>query len=827
MIQYHSKKTALIAPDLSVSYDDLADSIVSVAAELADVQPERVVIFAENRPEWIYALYASWHLGAAVVPIDYTSNARDAAYILTDCTPQVAFCSGKTRKTLDEAVARSGFSGRVIDLDDLTPAPASGMQPCLEPGGKDDIALIIYTSGTTGSPKGVMLTFGNIVANVIAVSRDVPVYRPSDRVLILLPLHHIFPLLGTVVLPMYIGATAVFTPSLVPEDILATLQAHRITMIIGVPRLYEAFRRGIQAKINARAMGRMMFYLAGRLNSLNLSRKIFGKVQRRFGGAVRHLISGGSRLEPETAIFFRTLGFDILEGYGMTETAPMITFTRPGSFRAGSAGQRLPVTDIRVCDGEITVSGENVMAGYYGRPGETAEVIRDGWLHTGDLGYLDDDGYLFITGRRKEILVLSSGKNINPVEIEAELSAMDPVIAEVAVMEVDDRLHAIIRPDPEVLIQIPGLSARQLVRTRVIEPYNRDATPHKIIQGISLVEQPLPRTSMGKLRRFMLRDLIEDRSHEPEQSGHGVPEDRELAVIRDYLTSLVGREVVSGDHLDETLGLDSLDKVTFQVFLKKTFGLEGDIPELDSLATVESIAALIREHRTRIDVTAVNWADVFQETTHVRLPRSWITSRVMKALAWLFLKVYFRVSAENVDVLPEGPCIIAPNHQSFIDGLLVAALMRNRHFKATYFYAKAKHLRSWWLRFIADRHGVIVMDINRDVKSSMQKLAEVLKRGKKVMIFPEGTRSPDGRMGSFRKTFAILSRELSVPVVPVTINGSGRALPPGAWIPRPFKKISVVFQDAVYPGDESYESLTDRIRARVQSRLISSGKAPG
>ena len=185
----------------------------------------------------------------------------------------------------------------------------------------------------------------------------------------------------------------------------------------------------------------------------------------------------------------------------------------------------------------------------------------------------------------------------------------------------------------------------------------------------------------------------------------------------------------------------------------------------------------------------------------------------------MFLKCYFRFSVENTDNLPDGPFIIAPNHQSYFDGLFVAAFMKNRHFRKTYFYAKAKHLRNWFLRFVADRHNVIVMDINADAKTSLQKLATVLKQGRNIMIFPEGTRSRDGKMGEFRKTFAILSRELSIPVVPVTINGAREALPPGARFPRPFKRVSVIFQEPVYPGNDSYESIAERVRERITALL--------
>ncbi|MBN1296405.1 AMP-binding protein [bacterium] len=819
MIGYSNRSPALISADSTISYAMLAGAIAGTGDVLAPVRPQRVVIFAENRLEWVYALYGAWHVGAAVVPIDATSNAADAAYILADCRPQTVFCSQNTRAVLDRAAIQAGYTGQIIHLDDL-PGPAeTRAAPCSVVDDPERTALIIYTSGTTGSPKGVMLSFRNIIANINGVCHDVPIYQPTDRILVLLPLHHIFPLLGTIVIALYTGATAVFSPSMVPADIMATLKTHRITMILGVPRLYDAFRRGIEAKITASGVARRLFAVARSVGRLAFSRRVFGSVQRAFGGSIRFMISGGSRLDVETAIFFRTLGFDILEGYGMTEAAPMITFTRPGAFRAGSAGQALPATRIEIRDDEITASGANIMTGYFERPDETADVLRDGWLYTGDLGRIDSDGYVFITGRRKEILILGNGKNINPVEIESALEGIDPLVAEVAVTVIDDRLHAIIRPDPVFLERESAGNPVQLVQTKIIDPYNREATPYKAIQGLTVTDRELPRTSMGKLRRFMLDTYVVSDGDESRVAMGDLPDSEEWIVIRDYLAMLTGRDVTPDDHLDATLGLDSLDKVTFQVFLKKTFGMEIEQMEMSSVGSIGAISALVHERRTRIEVSEVQWADVLRETSHVPLPTAWITRPLIRFCAILFLRSFFRISSKNADALPDGPCIIAPNHQSYMDGLLVVALMRYRHFAGTFFYAKAQHVRSRWLRFIADRHRVIVMDTDRDITLSLQKLAQVLKSGRKIIIFPEGTRSRSGRLGVFRSTFAILSRELAVPVVPVTISGAGDALPPGARLPRPFKRISVTFQDPVYPENESYESLAMRIRDRVRNLL--------
>ncbi len=308
-------------------------------------------------------------------------------------------------------------------------------------------ALILYTSGTTGNPKGVMLSFKNLLANLNAVCRDVPIYVEGDRIMILLPFHHILPLVGTIVAPLYSGGTMVLNTSLAAEDLMATLKQYKVTIMIGVPRLYQLIYKGLREKINGSLVARMMVKLAESVDSLSFSRKIFGSVQKKFGGYLKYLVCGGAPIDPEVTKLFKTLGFEILEGFGMTETAPMITFTRPGKILPGVPGHLLPGIKIRFEEGEIVVAGDNVMQGYYNKPEDTAQVLKDGWLYTGDLGYLDDNGYLHITGRKKEIIVLPNGKNINPEEVERTVLKHSEFVKEVGVFLKEGILQAIILPD--------------------------------------------------------------------------------------------------------------------------------------------------------------------------------------------------------------------------------------------------------------------------------------------------------------------------------------------------------------------------------------------
>ncbi len=392
MIQNHGAKSAIVFRDQQISYDQLIRQIHAYAAFFAVKPGDRVLFYSENRTAYIPAFYAAWQHQAIAVPVDYLATSSEVAYIIADCTPEVVFCSRERLENMLKALEEAKSNARLILLDDMEQLEMSAeSNKAVAQPDPDDTAVLIYTSGTTGSPKGVMLSFANLIQNIDAVSKHIPIYRTDSRVLVLLPLHHIFPLMGTMIIPLYVGSTIAISPSMLSEDIMATMQNNRITIMIGVPRLYAAIRKGVMDKINKSAVARLLFALAERLKSPAFSRKVFGAVHKKLGGAVESLVAGGAALDPAVGKDFMTLGFEVLEGYGMTEAAPMITFTRPGRVRIGSPGEAMPGTDIRIVDGEITAAGNNIMQGYFNRPAETALVLRDCWLYTGDLGRLEDD----------------------------------------------------------------------------------------------------------------------------------------------------------------------------------------------------------------------------------------------------------------------------------------------------------------------------------------------------------------------------------------------------------------------------------------------------
>jgi len=268
------------------------------------------------------------------------------------------------------------------------------------------------------------------------------------------------------------------------------------------------------------------------------------------------------------------------------------------------------------------------------------------------------------------------------------------------------------------------------------------------------------------------------------------------------------------------LGLDSLEKVSLIVFINASFGINIPDEELMNYPTIMQLYNFILENKTKAEAENINWGDILKHRIQHKLPKSWFTQRLITNLSRILFSLYFRIKVKGRENIPSGNMIIAPNHQSYIDGLFVSAYLNNKTVKNTYFYAKGKHINNWFLRFLAHTNNVISMDINKDLKASLQKMAELLNAGKNIIIFPEGTRTHNGEIGDFKKTFAILSRELNVPILPVVIDGAYKAMPRGSIIPKPFKKISIEFLKPIYPNSyNSYEDITQTVRNSIAEKF--------
>ena len=359
-------RVAIITPDREISYAEMLSNIRRYAQYVSLEKGAKTLVFAENCVEWIYSFFSIWQNRGIAIPVDASSTADDVAYIMNDAQPDAIWVTAQTEKVAVEAIKKSGVSTTVLRMDDLTGLRSH--EQTKEEGisfEDSDVAVILYTSGTTGFPKGVMLTFHNLMVNINAISIDVPIFTKESSTLILLPLHHVMPLVGTLVAPIFTESQVVLCPTMAGPEIMAALQRGKVTVMVGVPRLWQTLYTGIKKKIDAKGKAaQMMYKLCEKVGSYSFSQKLFSAVHQSLGGNLKYCVSGGAALDKEIGEGMRTLGIRVLEGYGMTETSPMISFTRPDDIIPGCSGLPLPCCECKIIDGELCVKGENVMVGY-------------------------------------------------------------------------------------------------------------------------------------------------------------------------------------------------------------------------------------------------------------------------------------------------------------------------------------------------------------------------------------------------------------------------------------------------------------------------------
>ncbi|NPA41863.1 MAG: AMP-binding protein [Aquificae bacterium] len=817
MLRDH-KKTALIHGGRRISYGELIENVGSFANLMDTLPDERVLIISENRPEWIYSLFATWKRGSIAVPVDFMSTPEEIAYIIRDAKPKLAFCSEQTKENLEKAVELSGEELEVVNFDSVAlPKP---LEKSVHRDA-EDIALLLYTSGTTGNPKGVMLTFKNLFSNIEGVVQT-KIATKEDSTLAILPFHHSYPLMVTVLVPLHIGSTIVFLDKLTPEDILDKLQTYRISVIVGVPRLYTLFHKRIMERIEGNFITRLIFRLMEKVEITPLRQKVFSKVHQVFGGNVKFMVSGGAKLDPKIAQDFNTLGFTVIEGYGLTETSPIVTFNPPDRIKLGSVGIPIKGVQVRLSkEGEVLVKGPNVMKGYWNRPKETEEVIKNGWLYTGDLGEMDEEGYLYIRGRKKEIIVLGTGKNVNPEEIENLLLKESDLIKEVGVLEVRGKLHALIYPDLQKVRERGIVNLEETLKWNAIDVVNRKLPEWKRIVGFKLTDRELPKTRLGKLRRFLLPKIYESADQKREEEEDlSIFQTEEGRIIKEYLEKETKLKVLPSHHIELDLGLDSLGKVELLSFIENTFGVSMTEEDLSSHSTVKELIEFVRTRKEKIQTAEINWKEILSKAPPYEPPHHPLIFSLGKGLLYAIFKLFNRIEVQGIENLPQKPFIIAPNHASYLDAFVVASVLPKEIAKDTYFLGEELYFRNPVSSFFGRLAHVITVNINRKLKESLQKVAQVLRKNKVVVIFPEGARTRTGELMEFKKGVAILSRELGVPIVPTALIGTYETWSIHDKFPRPHK-IKVIFGKPIYPDEKSYEELTQELK-EVVSNLISS-----
>ena len=773
-----------------------ADAVAARLAARGVGRGDRVLLAAKNHPDWPIAYFGIVRAGAAVVPVDPGLEPAGIANILRESGAKVALWDRFVEDQAGDDVRARHPEVAVIALAEATAPDPTLVRPAVEVAG-GDVASVIFTSGTTGKPKGVLLTHANFTSLIAALAPIFPL-GSRDRVLSVLPLHHTFEFTCGLLLPFSRGARIHYLDRLEADRMAEALKLGRITGMVGVPALWQLFERRIWAKVDARGpVAAKGFEWATELNSLmgrklgiDAGRLLFGPVHAELGGHVKYLISGGAALPHDTQKLFKGLGLPLTEGYGLTEAAPVLTVSKPSPKAAlGQVGKPVPGVEIRIADpddrgvGEILARGPNVMAGYTDAD-ETARVIVDGWLRTGDLGRFDSQGRLVIVGRAKDVIVNSTGENVYPDDVEHALGKLEHV-KELAIVGVDapaggERVACLAVPEPDESVPRAVRTERTMRALRVAF----DALPfHQRPAVVHLTDADLPRTATRKVKRGDVRRTLE-RMIVAQDAPLGGP--GEATAVRTAVASVCGRplaEVVGSAELAGHLGFDSLMMQELLSVLEVKHGAI-DPAALAACRSVSDVELLVGEARARPRISVIEGRD---DDGGLVLPAQVQDAgkRVIGKLQDFFYGGMMKPRVTGRAFIPHNRnVIVVANHSSHLDMGFVRHALGKYGEDIVSLAAQDYFFETGWKKtFFENFSNLEPIDRKSGLRAGMRQAADVLARGKTVLIFPEGTRSSDGSIHEFKPLVAQLALAHGLDILPVFLGGTHEAMPKGRFVP--------------------------------------------
>jgi len=776
-----------------------------------DVAPsDPVMIWAPNSPAWVWVYLASILHGSPVVPIDMGSHPDFVRKVQRETNARLLF-SSRLNDAIDTGVSERCLEDFLFPEDQsLEPARASSHAD------PDDTAEIIYTSGTTGTPKGTILTHRNLLANqnslIELVSHTVD---PEKKFLSLLPLSHAFEQTVGFWYPLRTRGTITYLQTLKPSEIFGGLQDEQTEAVVSVPRFLSLFRDAIYREAEEdEQKERLKSWLSFSESYLPMSlrRLLFRKIHQAFGGHLEFFVVGGAPLDDRLEAFWRNVGVSIFQGYGLTETGPVLTCNAPDDYKHGSVGRPLPDVEVRTDDdGEILARGDNVFPGYYRRPDLNEEVFSDGWFHTGDLGTIDEDGFLTLNGRKKNVIVTPEGMNVYPEDLEEVLNRFDAV-EDACVLDLDDTITAVLLP-----------AGDEIDPQSIVDEANESLSEAQQVQDVRIWPNgDFPRTTTLKIRRMEVRETLE----EADETDTGDDEDVTVTETGDSLTRILGRvaesppeEIEDDDRLGPDLGLSSVDRLEMVTLIEQKMYVDLEEEDVTSGTTVEELRSLIEASSVSSD------EDKFRRWT--RNP-FWTGVRLLFQLlvATPLLRQFcrpFRVVGKERLQETDGPCVFIANHLSHFDGgAIIDALpgpFKSRIAIATweeFFERETDSLigrikkRLLW-EFTTICYNIFPMPQSKGFRKSMKYIGELLDDDWNVLFFPEGQRSIDGNMNDFRRGIGMIAREMRVPIVPVRIDGLRDVLPRGSSCPSE-APVRVEFGEPIVSFNEtSYSDISDRL----------------
>ncbi|MGZ6125480.1 MAG: AMP-binding protein, partial [Myxococcales bacterium] len=764
---------------------------------------DRVLLMSENRPEWAMAYFGILKAGGAAAPLDQNLSAQEVQNCATAARAAILLASPRVAERLGPIPGL-----RTIPLAEaMRGSDQAGLPPLRRSASADEVASVLFTSGTTGRPKGVLLTHRNF-ASLAAKLAGLFDLRVGEGVLSVLPLHHTFEFSCGLLVPLLLGAEITYLDELTAERLSEALNTGRIHAMIGVPALWQLLHRRLTQELAARprlveAAVQAAMALHGELRNrtpFNVGKLLFWPIHNRFGGKLRLLVSGGSALPEEVQKAFHELGFDLTEGYGLTEAAPVLSVSMPENrLRSGSVGPPLPGVEIRIENpdaegvGEVLARGPNVMAGYLDDPEATREVLTDGWLRTGDLGRLDEDGHLALVGRKKDLILDASGKNVYPDELE-ELYGGSPLIKELSIAGL---------PDGKGHERVACLcvAAKHEDRPKVEEHFAKVSSELPFWKRVKILhfwEGDLPKTATRKVKRpLVVAELLRLEKATAAATQLATQPAGSDAWLYDLLADLVQKprgSVNAQTRLAADLGLDSLLVAELTVALEKA-GVRP--PPEAQFAAVNTAGELARLMEKRDEAPAGEGA-VARAAKDADIPIPGPVATAGRAAIGFFQKALyggvFEIEVKGQANVPSnGAFLVAANHASHLDVGLVKIALGDEGGKLASLAARDYFFDNPWKRaWFGNFTNLVPIQRRGSLKESLHTAVRTLELGYHLLIFPEGTRSPDGELQEFKPAIGYLSFAASADILPVYLEGTHEAMPKGSFLPDPRKRRKLV-----------------------------------
>jgi long-chain acyl-CoA synthetase len=809
-------------------YADVVRASVTFAHRLQQVEVgkgDHVALWSENRPEWIIAFWGCLLRGAVVVPIDAHSSVESVQRI-------IGVVKAKLLLVGEEVTPPTSDNGpvpvwRLVDSDRGRGEVLPGQElererlSSITTSSSDDLVELVFTSGATSEPKGVKITHRNLLANMVPIEEEIKKYRKYGRpffpirFLNLLPLSHMFGQAMATLIPPMLSGTVVFMRGFNPAEIVHQIKSRRISVVVGVPKILDILREHI-TRVDPNVLGQ-----TGQQPSVVMRWWRYRQVHRAFGMKFWCFVVGGAPLDPELEAFWSRIGFLVVQGYGLTETAPIVSLNHPFNAQKGSVGKALPGIEVRIAtDGEILVKGNNVTSGYFKAGGEEDAAFENGWLHTGDVGAVDDQGRIQIRGRKKEMIVTPDGLNVFPEDVERALNAL-PDVSESAVVGVhagaEERVHAVVVLEPGH----PAATQERLAE--IVRRANEKLEDHQRIRGISVwPHDQLPRTEgTQKLRRFVIREWVETGAPLGPEPGSGSPLE---AILQKYLG---GRPLTPDLSIDE-IGLTSLDRVELLLELEQRFQTGIEETTLSQARSIKDLQSLI-EHPPSSPIVEQQvfptWSCHWTSQVVRRTGQEALILPLTRLFAWMTV-----VGREHLP--PDGPLIFAANHQSHLDApVILAALPRrlrsrlapamSREFFDAHFNPE-KHSRTEWLTSSLNYYLAVLCfnafplpQKQAGTRLALRYMGTLVSNGYSILIFPEGVRTRTGQIGNFQAGVGMIASHLDLPVVPIRLDGVDRVLHQDWKMARP-GPVRVAFGEPLSLKGDDYSTSAKLIEEAIR-----------